>query len=155
MKFQHLQLLRSWRGRSTRRVSPVRSLCDSDAFGEMLSAAGFDDITFTSNKLNLNLGSLNEAVQLMTQLGPAAKPYGEASSNLQKQARESIEAVLSQHESASESYLGLLASESNCVMKTLHIINHLRSMKNCFANPHRGPFKIYKLFLVFDCDLHS
>ena len=54
-----------------------------------------------SNKLNLNLGSLNEAVQLMTQLGPAAKPYGEAPSNLQKQARESMEAVLSQHESAS------------------------------------------------------
>ena len=71
----------------------------------MLSAAGFDDITFVSNKLNLNLGSLNEAVQLMTQLGPAAKPYGEASSNLQKQARESMEAVLSQHESASESFL--------------------------------------------------
>ena len=42
----------------------------------MLSAAGFDDITFVSNKLNLNLGGLNEAVQLMTQLGPAAKPYG-------------------------------------------------------------------------------
>ena len=77
------------------------SLCDSDAFGEMLSAAGFDDITFVSNKLNLNLGSLNEAVQLMTQLGPAAKPYGEAPSDLQKQARESMEAVLSQHESAS------------------------------------------------------
>ena len=77
------------------------SLCDSETFGEMLSAAGFENITFVSNTLDLNLGSLNEAVQLMTQLGPAAKPYGEAPSDLQKQARKSMEAVLSQHESAS------------------------------------------------------
>ena len=77
------------------------SLCDSHAFSKILSAAGFDNITFDSNKLNLNLGSLDEAVQLMTQLGPAAKPYGEAPSDLQIQARESMEAVLSQHESDS------------------------------------------------------
>ncbi|MEC9248457.1 MAG: methyltransferase domain-containing protein [Pseudomonadota bacterium] len=75
------------------------SLSDSEIFGDLLTKAGFCEISFLSNHIDLNLGQIEEAVNLMTQLGPAAGPYTEASNDLQGEARRLIRDSLSNYES--------------------------------------------------------
>ena len=75
------------------------SLADSQVVETLLEQAGFKNISLTEIKLDLNLGVLDEAVHLMTQLGPVHKPFIEASFADQEKARGLMKAALAEFDS--------------------------------------------------------
>ena len=75
------------------------SLADEGLVKDLLANAGFDSVGLSEIKVDLNLGQLDEATHLMTQLGPAGRPFLEASKNNQEIALDLIRQALSKSDS--------------------------------------------------------
>ncbi len=74
------------------------ALADADKVQNLLMQTGFADIAMTPIDLPLNLGSLETAVQRMTQFGPAAQPLREATPERYQQALVAMRAALAPHD---------------------------------------------------------
>ena len=66
------------------------SLAKKEVIRTILTSSGFKNICSRKHEINVNLGSLTQAVDFATQLGPAATPFSEAKKSEKKEAKAAI-----------------------------------------------------------------
>lgn len=74
------------------------SLADADRVREIMSGAGFHDITLTPIDEPLNLGELDAALDFHAKMGPAAEPLSEAPADKRAEAISAMRAALAANE---------------------------------------------------------
>ncbi len=76
------------------------AFADTERVRGILESAGFGDVSFEAVDLTINLGTVDEALEWLTNMGPAATPLAEASPTDRIAAQAAMRELLSAHDSA-------------------------------------------------------